>query len=213
MKSGLLMLPLVAGLMFAMIPSGRIISKTGEYRLFPIFGTGITALGIWLFSHISLDTSQLMLSGWMLVLGVGIGLYMQVMTLAVQNSIDRKDMGSATSVVTFFRSMGASFGTAIFGAVLTARLGHYLVEFLPTSAASQVNTKSIEESTSGLKALPPSIIHDVLNAFAHSFSDVFLWVVPFALITFVISFFLREAPLKNSTREVAEGEVFEGQHA
>jgi EmrB/QacA subfamily drug resistance transporter len=210
MKSGLLLLPLVAGLMVAMIPSGRIISKTGKYRLFPIAGTAVTALGIWLFTHISLTTSQLMLSIWMLVLGMGIGLYMQVMTLAVQNSIERKDMGTATSVVTFFRSMGASFGTAIFGAILTARLGHYLTVFLPRSVASHISSKSIEQSTSGLKTMPAAISHDVLNAFAHSFHDVFLWVLPFSVITFFVSFFLREAPLKTSTRETAAAEVFEG---
>jgi len=210
MRSGLLLLPLVAGLMVAMIPSGRIISKTGKYRLFPIAGTAVTATGIWLFTHISLTTSQLMLSSWMLVLGIGIGLYMQVMTLAVQNSIDRKDMGTATSVVTFFRSMGASFGTAIFGAVLTARLGHYLADFLPHSASSHISSKSLEQSTAGLKTLPPAITHDVLNAFAHSFHDVFLWVLPFSVLTFFISFLLREAPLKTTTRETAAAEVFEG---
>jgi EmrB/QacA subfamily drug resistance transporter len=213
MKSGMLMLPLVTGLMLAMIPSGRIISKTGKYRIFPIVGTAVTAIGIFLFSRISLDTSQIMLSVWMLVLGLGIGLYMQVMTLAVQNSIDRSDMGTATSVVTFFRSMGASFGTAIFGALLTARLTHHLAQYLPASAASHINTKALQQSTAGLAKLPPAISHDVLNAFAHSFSDVFLWVVPFASVAFILSFFLREAPLKTSTKEVAEGESFEGSHA
>ena len=213
MKSGLFMLPLVCGLMIAMIPSGRAISKIGRYRIFPIMGTAVTTLGLWLFSHISLSTSQLVLSAWMIVLGIGIGLYMQVMTLAVQNSIDRKDMGTATSVVTFFRSMGASFGTAIFGAILTARLTHYLVYYLPASAAGHVNTKTIQQSTTGLYSLPPDIVHDILLAFSHAFQDVFLITVPFAAVTFAVSLFLREAPLKTSTKDVAEGEVFEGQHA
>lgn len=213
MKSGLLMLPLVAGFMIGMIPSGRIISKIGKYRMFPIFGTALTAIGIWLFGHIGLATSQLTLSAWMLVLGTGIGLYMQVMTLAVQNSIDRSDMGAATSVVTFFRSMGASFGTAIFGAILTARLTHYLHIYLPASAASHIGTKSLQQSTAGLQHLPHSIVYDVLNSFAHAFHDVFLWVLPFSILTFIISFFLRESPLKTSTKETAEGEVFEGERA
>ena len=212
-KSGLLMLPMIAGMMISMIPAGRLISKIGKYRMFPIIGTAVTAFGIWLFSHISLTTSQLTLSLWMLTLGFGIGLYMQVMTLAVQNSIDRKDMGAATSVVTFFRSMGASFGTAIFGAILTARLTHYLLAYLPGSVSSHIGTKDLEQSTASLAKLPPSIIHDVLNAFAHSFHDVFLWVLPFSVLTFIISFFLRETPLKTSTKEVAEGESFDGHHA
>jgi len=214
MKSGLLLLPLVGGLMVAMIPSGRIISKIGKYRMFPILGTAITAFGLWLFSHVTLGTSQLMLSVWMVVLGFGIGLYMQVMTLAVQNSIDRKDMGAATATVTFFRSMGASFGTAIFGAILTARLTHYLRVYLPAPAAGHINTGTLQQGTASFKHVPPSIVHDILEAFAHSFHDVFLVTVPFALVTFVVSFFLREVPLKTSTRQTAEGEAFEApQHA
>ncbi len=212
MKSGLLMLPLVSGLMISMIPSGWLISKLGKYRIFPIIGTGVTAFGLWLFSHISLTTSQLMLSVWMLVLGFGIGMYMQVMTLAVQNSIKRKDMGTATSVVTFFRSMGASFGTAIFGAILTARLTHYLVSYLPAHAASHFNTKSLQQGISGLQHMPAAIVHDVLLAFSHSFHDVFLLTVPFAIVTFFVAFLLRETPLKTSTKEVAEGESFEIHH-
>lgn len=212
-KSGLLMLPMVAGLMMAMIPSGRLISKIGKYRLFPIVGTGVTTIGLWLFSHISLTTSQLMLSAWMVVLGLGIGSYMQVMTLAVQNSVDRKDMGTATSVVTFFRSMGASFGTAIFGAILTARLTHYLIADLPASVSSHISTKSLQQSTAGMAHIPAGILHDILVAFSSSFHDVFLVTVPFALLTFVVSFFLRETPLKTSTKETAEGESFETTHA
>ncbi len=213
MKSGLLLLPLVGGLMAAMIPSGRIISKIGKYRMFPIFGTAITAFGLFLFGHIALGTSQAVLSAWMVVLGVGMGLYMQVMTLAVQNSIDRKDMGAATSTVTFFRSMGASFGTAMFGAILTARLSHYLRVYLPASASGHISTNTLEQGTSSLRKIPPAIAHDVLQAFAHSFHDVFLITVPFALLAFVISFFLREVPLKTSTKETAEGESFEGKQA
>lgn len=212
-KSGLLMLPLVGGMLVSMLTSGRAISKFGKYRLFPIFGTAITSLGIWLFSHIALTTNQLMLSLWMVVLGLGIGLYMQVPTLAVQNSVDRKDMGAATSVVTFFRSMGSSFGTAIFGALLTARLTHYLLHYLPASASNHVSTKSLQQSTAGLKHLPPSIVQDILQAFSHAFHDVFLWAVPFSLVTFGIAFLLRETPLKTSTRETAEGEALEIKHA
>lgn len=208
-KSGLLLLPMVAGMMLAMIPSGRLISKIGKYRIFPIIGTATTAFGLFLFSHITLTTSQWMLSVWMVVLGLGIGTYMQVMTLAVQNSVDRKDMGAATSVVTFFRSMGASFGTAIFGAILTARLSHYLIQDLPASVSSHISTKSLQQSTAGMTHIPATILHDILVAFSSAFHDVFLITVPFALLTFVLSFFLRETPLKTSTKETAEGESFE----
>jgi MFS family permease len=211
-KSGLLMLPLIAGMLVSMTTSGRLMSKIGKYRAFPIFGTAITTFGIWLFSHLALTTSQVTISFWMVMLGLGIGSYFQVMTLAVQNSVDRTDMGAATSVVTFFRSMGASFGTAIFGAILTARLTHYLFIYLPQSAAGHINTKRLQQSTAGLKHLPPAITHDVLEAFAHAFHDVFLFSIPFAIVTFLVSFLLRETPLKTSTKERAEGEAFEGQH-
>jgi EmrB/QacA subfamily drug resistance transporter len=204
-KSGLYMLPLVGGLLVSMISSGRWISTHGRYRWFPIVGTAVTTLALFLFSHISLSTSQLELSVWMAVLGLGLGLYMQVLTLAVQNSIDMRDMGAATSVVTFFRSMGASFGTAIFGALLTARLTHYLKAYLPPEIGAHVNTGQIQQSTAGLAKLPAEIVHDVLHAFSSSFSDVFLYTVPFAALTFLISFFLREQHLRGSVEQEAAG--------
>lgn len=209
-QSGLLMLPLVGGMLVSMITSGRLISKLGKYRLFPIVGTAITTFGLWLFTHISLATTQLQLSLWMIVLGLGIGAYMQVMTLAVQNTVDRAQLGTATSVVTFFRSMGASFGTAIFGALLTARLTVHLAENLPAAARSHVQTNSLENSgTSALQHLPPALLHDVLTAFAAAFRDVFVWAVPFAVITFFVALLLREAPLSSSTQNIAKGEAFE----
>ena len=207
-QSGLLMLPLVGGLMVATITSGRIISKTGRYRWFPVAGTIVTTIGLWLFSHVSLATTQLQLSLWMIVLGLGIGMYMQVMTLAVQNSIDRADMGTATSVVTFFRSMGASFGTAIFGALLTARLTAHLEQTLPAAVREHLSTSSLQQSTGALAHLPPAIIHDFLAAFAMAFQDVFTWALPFAALTFAVSLLLREAPLQERVRTVAEGESF-----
>ncbi len=208
-ESGLLMLPLVGGLLVANISSGILMSKTGKYRIFPIVGTAITTFGLWLFSHITLTTSQFQLSVWMIILGIGIGAYMQVMTLAVQNSIDPKDMGTATSVVTFFRSMGASFGTAIFGALITSRLTYYLSQNLPVAARDHISTTGIQQGMSAIAHIPPVILHDILTAFSSAFSDVFLWSVPFGVLTFFVALLLREAPLRSRTREVAEGEAFE----
>lgn len=206
-KSGLMMLPLVFGLLIAMIASGRIISKTGRYRWFPIGGTLVSAAGLWLFTHVSVTTNQLMLSSWMLVLGVGIGSFMQVMTLAVQNSVERKDLGTATSVVTFFRSMGSSFGTALFGAVLTARLTVYLRELLPHDLASRITGNNLQAGHTQLKAMDPRVVHAILESFVRAFHDVFLLAIPFALATFVASLFLRETPLRESTKDMAEGEA------
>lgn len=212
-QSGLLMLPLVAGMLVSMITAGRLMSKTGKYRMYPIIGTIVTTIGLWLFSHIALDTTQVQLSVWMVVLGLGIGTYMQVMTLAVQNTVAREFMGTATSVVTFFRSMGSSFGTAIFGAILTARVTHYLGVYLPPMVRDHVSTGSLQQSTSALAHVPPAILHDIMQSFAAAFQDVFLWTLPFAVITCGVAFLLREAPLRSETRAVAEGETFEPEHA
>jgi len=206
-KSGMFMLPMIFGLIGAMTISGRLISKTGHYRMFPIIGTLISAFGLWLFSHVAVGTNQWLLSSWMLVLGVGIGLFMQVMTLAIQNSIDRRDMGTATSVATFFRSMGSSFGTAIFGAILTARLNHHLHELLPANTG--ITAENMQASKAQLASLQPEVTHAILESFVRAFHDVFIWAVPFALLTFLVALFLRETPLKESTKEVAKGEGLE----
>jgi EmrB/QacA subfamily drug resistance transporter len=207
-ESGLLMLPLVFGLLSASLISGRLITKTGKYKIFPIIGTSLLTFGIWLFSHLTLTTSHFVLSVWMLTIGAGLGLFMQVATLAVQNSTKRKDLGTATSTVTFFRSVGSSIGGALFGSVLTARLTHHIAENVPP-AVTHIADKAI---ASGTANLPPEIQHQVLQAYVASFHDMFLLAIPFTLAAFVVALFLRETPLKDSTKEVAEGETFEPHH-
>jgi len=201
-KSGLLMLPLVVGLLIASIISGRLTSKLGRYKAFPIIGTAILSFGLWLFSHITLTTSEWVVGLWMLVVGAGLGSFMQIMTLAIQNSVSRQEMGTATSVATFFRSLGGSFGGAIFGTILISRLSKHLNEITHGNPAAQhINVSSIQSGVSS--SLPPQIAHDVLQAFTLSFRDMFLLAIPFALLAFVVAFFLREAPLSN-TREAEE---------
>jgi len=211
-KSGLLTLPMVLGLLGASITSGRLISKNGHYRKYPIFGSLIVAFALWLFSHVQVHTNQWMISLWMLIMGVGLGSFMQVMTLAVQNSVDRKELGTATSVATFFRSMGSSFGTAIFGAILTIRLNHHLKELLPANA-NHITANNLQASHAQLGQMQPDVMHAILEAFVRSFHDVFLWSLPFAALVFITAFFLRETPLRGSTQAMAEGESFEGKHA
>lgn len=203
-RSGLLMIPLVFGLLSASIVSGRLVSRWGRYRLFPIFGSLLITLGYFLFSHISLTTSQWLLSLWMLVLGAGVGLFMQIMTLAVQNAVDRRHLGSATSVVVFFRSIGSSLGAAIFGAVLTARLTHHLQNNLPLSASTNLNGRNLSVTHATLQQLPPAVSHGILQSFAQSFQDVFLFGIPFALAALIVAFFLREKPLRLHGAEVRD---------
>lgn len=212
-KSGLLMIPLVLGLMSASIISGRTISKTGKYKIFPIMGTLIMTLGLWLFSHVSLTSSQWMLSLWMLVLGAGIGSFMQVPTLAIQNTVDRKNMGTATSSATFFRSMGSALGGAIFGTILISRLTHHLESILPAAkGAGHIVSSSLEGGTSALAGAPAYVRNDVMLSFVSAFHDMFLLAIPFSIAAFLTALFLRETPLRSSARGVAEGAALESEH-
>ncbi|HVS78682.1 MAG TPA: MDR family MFS transporter [Candidatus Saccharimonadales bacterium] len=204
-KSGLYTIPLVAGLLVASIISGRLITKFGRYKPFPIFGTLMLALGMWLFSHVSLTTSELALSAWMVVLGVGLGSFMQVATLAVQNAVERSQLGTATSTTTFFRTIGSSLGGAIFGTILISQLTHHLRQTLPASVTDKVSVSNITSGgTNQLAHLPTVAQHDVLNAFVSSFHTMFLIGIPFALGAFVVALFLREQPLRSDANLPSE---------
>ena len=196
-KSGLMLLPLVAGMMTASITSGRLISKFGRYRPFPIIGTALVTFSFFLFSHIAIDTSRVWLGVWMVILGMGMGLVMPVLTLAVQNAVERKDMGTATSTVTFARSIGSSLGAAIFGAIITSRLTHHLLQNLPAEQG-QAAAKALKGSAASLKSLPSDQVHTILVAFSSAFHDVFIFAIPFATLAFVTTLFLRESPLRGA---------------
>lgn len=203
-KSGLLLLPMVFAMLVTLIVTGRLITAWGHYRIFPIIGSLMTAVGIWLFSHLSLTTTQLTMSLWMIVLGVGIGSFMQVMTLAVQNAVPRKELGVATGSATFFRSMGSSLGGSVFGAILISRLGVHLKQLLPATnghtSASLAKNVSSGVSPAVLQHMPAAVQHGVLQSFVLSFHDMFLLALPVAVVSFVVAFFLRETPLRDSTR-------------
>ncbi|HEX5797690.1 MAG TPA: MDR family MFS transporter, partial [Candidatus Saccharimonadales bacterium] len=195
-KSGLLMLPLVLGLLMASIISGRLTSKIGKYKIFPIIGTLLLSLGLWLFSHLSLSTSEWVLGLWMFVIGAGLGSFIQIMTLAIQNSVARKELGTATSSATFFRNLGGAFGGAIFGTILINRLVVHLSEVFPGGAPG-IDIKAILGGAD-LTGLPPEAVQPVLEAFVRSFHDMFIYAIPFALLAFIAALFLRETPLKTT---------------
>jgi EmrB/QacA subfamily drug resistance transporter len=205
-KSGLMLLPLIVGVVGGSLTSGRLISKLGRYRIFPILGSLLLILSFWLFSHIGIATSRIELGVWMFILGVGVGMVMPVMTLAVQNGVDRKDLGTATSSVTFFRSIGSSLGAAMFGAILINRLTAHLGHALPAGSGAAA-AKSLSSSAAGLQHLPPAEVHIILTAFAQAFADVFLIGIPFAIVAFIVALFLKETPLSNSTREQVENDI------
>jgi MFS family permease len=203
-SSGLRMLPLMAGLLVASIASGRAISAIGRYKAFPIAGTAILIGGMFLLSRLGVGTAPWLASVYMLVVGIGIGLVMQVLVLVVQNDAAPKDLGVATSTATFFRSVGGSFGVAIFGAIFASRLADALTH-LPARSAAQL-AGGIHLTPAQAKHLPPEVHADFLDAFAHSLHGVFLWGMLIAVVPFGLSWLLREIPLRTTThhRESAE---------
>lgn len=196
-KSGLMLLPLIGGLMTASLTSGRLISKIGRYRIFPIIGTTLITFAFWLFSHITATTPRFELGVWMVILGLGIGQVMPVLTLAVQNAVERKDLGTGTSSVVFFRTIGSALGAAMFGAILLNRLVVHISQSIPGSAGLQA-ASGLKHSAASIKSLPPAAQAKVLDAFAASFHDVFLIGIPFAVLALAIALTLKEAPLRSS---------------
>jgi EmrB/QacA subfamily drug resistance transporter len=204
-SSGLRMLPLMAGLLAASIASGRAISRFGRYRVFPIAGTAILVAGMALLSQLGVDTAPWLASVYMLVVGVGIGLVMQVLVLVVQNDVGREDIGVATSTATFFRSVGGSFGVAIFGAIFASRLAGEL-SHLPRSVVAHLGG-GVHLSPAQAAQLSPAVHTDFLYAFAHSLHGVFLWGTALAIVPFVLSWFLREVPLRTGYAPPPEAEA------
>lgn len=203
--SGLYLIPFVGGILVSSITSGQLITKFGKYKIYPIIGTILVGLGLWLFSHVTATTSQFTLSIWMIITGLGMGLFMQVMTLAVQNSIDTRQMGTATGLVTFFRSYGSAIGTAVFGAILIGRLSYHLGKVLPSAIADKVKAGVMSGmSGAGGVSLPKSIYDPVIKAFSLSFHDVFISAIPFIVVAFVFAIFLKETPLRTSTKHHTE---------
>ena len=202
-SSGLRMLPLMAGLLTASIVSGRVISRTGRYRPFPIAGTAITSIGLFLLSRLEVDTPPWTASVYMLVVGVGIGLVMQVLVLVVQNDAPARSIGVATSTATFFRSMGGSLGVAVFGAIFAARLAHELAAI--PGAGGLSGGANIRPDQ--VHALPPAVRHDFLLAFVDALQPVFLVGAAITSVAFILAWMLKEKPLRETTQASAEEAV------
>ncbi len=195
--SGIRTLPLVVGLLATSIASGVAVSRTGRYKIFPVVGTLIMALGLYLLSRLDAHTGYWLMSLYMLVLGIGIGLCMQVLTIIVQNTADFRDLGVATSGVTFFRTLGSSFGAAIFGTIYANALGSRL----PAALAESPGLNPAATATPKLlHAHPAAQIAPVVDAYAESLHVVYLAAVPVALAGFVLALFLKQVPLRDSSR-------------
>jgi predicted MFS family arabinose efflux permease len=175
--SGLRMLPMLAGMLITSIGSGRLVSRFGRYKIFVNVGTAVLALGMFLMTHVSTATTAWELAGMMFLVGAGMGLFMQTLVIAVQNSVPYRDMGAGTATITFFRTLGGAIGAAVLGAVLVLEEHRALPRFLAE-------------------------YHDPAVAAAHAFvygmDRAFLYAVPVAVLSFVLSFFLRDVGLKET---------------
>lgn len=192
--SGIQLLPMILGIIVTSVGSGRLIVRSGRYRPFPIIGTGLAAIGLWQLSFASVDLPYWRLALAMFTLGFGMGNVLQVLVLAVQNSVPAKDIGTATSGSMFFRSIGGAFGTTVFGAIMTSRLTEQLATTIPAEEAASLPQGSITSSISVLKSLPEPLNHQVLGAFANAISHTFLVASGIMAVGFVISWFVPESP-------------------
>ncbi|MEU6664944.1 MFS transporter [Streptomyces sp. NPDC046727] len=193
-ESGLLMLPMMAGIVGASIIGGQLISRTGRYKIYPVLGGALSAVGMWLLSRLETGTPRLHYSIWMAVLGAGIGLVMPVLVLAVQNSVRPADLGSATSANNYFRQIGGSVGAAVFGTLFADRLTDALRRELPPRAGSGL--PAADSITPQLvHALPPALRDAYIRAYADTMPRIFLYLVPVLVLGLLIAFFLKEKPL------------------
>jgi EmrB/QacA subfamily drug resistance transporter len=193
--SGLQLLPVMGGMLVTSIASGQLISRWGRYRMFPIVGTAVMSIGLFLLARMETGTSLVTASLYMLVVGLGLGMVMQVLVLAVQNSVDYEDLGVATSGATLFRSIGGSLGTAVLGAVFSTRLTETLSRVMP-SGAHAVSGGGMDPSA--IQRMPPAARHVFLDAFTDSLDYVFLVAAIVAVASFLLSWLLEERPLRAS---------------
>jgi len=200
MVSGLLMVPLMLGLLASSIVSGQIVSRTGKYKAMPIVGSILVIIGMWLLSNLGLHTPHLTMSLYVIVLGAGMGMTMQIMILATQNAVPTDSIGTGTAAVTFFRSLGGAFGTSLFGAVFIAGLAHWIPRLVPGAAATHIHVNgSFSMSPAELHAFPPEVQHGILDSFVRSLHTVFLVGVPIAVVMFVGTLFLKQLPLRSAS--------------
>ena len=205
-SSGLLIVPLMAGILVTSIVSGRRISAHGRYKRYPVAGTLVASAGLLLLSTMSPQTAMLVASAYMVVLGAGLGLVMQVLVIAVQNAVDMSDLGVATSSSTFFRSLGGSFGTALFGAILSSRLAAGIAERLP-GAGGSIPLSELTGSPAIMAQLPEAIRIPLIAAFSDAITGVFLIAIPFTLVAFVLVVLLPELPLRETAHAATPSEL------
>jgi MFS family permease len=192
-RSGLLTMPIVLGMLTSSVSTGRLITRTGRYRHFPIIGTAVMIASLVLLSSMDTTTGRVEAIVYMFLFGLGIGSTTQVVLLAVQNKVPHADLGIATSATSFFRSLGQTIGSAVFSAVLIARLDHFLPRLVP---GSSVDVDSLQADPASIAALGPEAQAGIAESFARSLHDVFLFAVPIAVVAFLAVWLVPEHPLR-----------------
>ena len=211
--SGLRILPIMVGMLGASVISGRLVTRWGRYKVFPVVGTALMTLGAYLLSLIDASTNSWVLAFYMFVFGVGMGLTMQVLVVAVQNAVSYEDLGVATSSATFFRMIGGSFGTSVFGAI-------YAIVFTRTIAPTLATVPASVLRSFNLQTLNPALLNKLkstavglvfftkyIDAVTHAIHIVFLYAVPISFVAFLLSFLLPEVALRKTVETVDVGEV------
>ncbi|MBL3668288.1 MFS transporter [Streptomyces sp. M2CJ-2] len=197
--SGVHMLPMVVGTLSASTASGQIVSRTGRWKVFPIAGTAVTTVGLLLLHQLDEHSSTAVMSAFFLVFGLGLGLVMQVLVLIVQNAVSYQNLGVATSGSTFFRSIGASFGVAVYGTIFASGLEDRLTDaFRGDRLPPGVSVDALQADPRGMADLPSALRPEAVHAYAAAITDVFLYAVPLALLGFVLAWLLKEDKLRAS---------------
>ncbi|PSL36995.1 EmrB/QacA subfamily drug resistance transporter [Labedella gwakjiensis] len=214
-ESGLLMLPMMGGLMLTSIGSGILISKTGRYKMFPIVGTLLTAATLVAMTTLTGDTPIWLICVYLAFFGAGLGLIMQVVVLVVQNAVPAAQIGTATSTNNYFREVGASLGVAVFGTLFTTRLTENLTTVFANAGA---DAEAAANATSTLDpqtvaTLPQAVQDGIVTAYANALAPVFWYLVPFIGLAFILSLFLKQIPLSSESGLVARGEAIGGAEA
>jgi EmrB/QacA subfamily drug resistance transporter len=202
--SGVRTLPMVIGLLVTAVGSGLVVGRTGKYKAFPIAGGAVTAVGLFLLSRMDAHTPVWLQSLFMIVLGAGIGLIMQILTLVVQNTADYRDLGAATSGVTFFRTLGGAFGASIMGTVYANQLKTNLPKAIASAGATSDHAVDFT-NPAAVHDLPESIRALVVHVYAQSLHYVFLFAVPVAVVAFLLALTLPQVKMRGTAQELATG--------
>ncbi len=203
--SGLALTPMMLGVTVTSIVAGQVTTRTGRYKIFPVLGGAIMGLGMFLLTHLDVTTTRATSAIYYVVLGLGMGFLMQMVSLIAQNSVEQRDMGVASSARMFFQQIGGSLGVAAFGAVFARKLTESLASAAGTGAHVSASGGQLDPAT--VDKLPAAVRHDVFFAIAHAVQSVFIWALPAAVVIFVLALFIKEVPLRGRVAPPEAGET------